>query len=73
MTRHPGQGQPRRGGGSANTGPGRHRHFPGLQGGPTPTSPADAIAQQEANQGRTHTIPVYESDGTTVIGEFTIG
>ncbi len=44
-----------------------------LQGGPMPTSPADALAQQEANQGRTHTIPVYESDGTTVIGEFTIG
>lgn len=44
-----------------------------LQGGPMPTSPADAIAQQEANQGRTHSIPVYESDGTTVIGEFTIG
>ena len=44
-----------------------------LQGGPMPTSPGDAIARQEANQGRIRTIPVYESDGTTVIGEFKIG
>lgn len=44
-----------------------------LQGGPLPTSPADAITQQQANQGRTRTVPVYDSDGTTVIGDFTIG
>ena len=37
------------------------------------TSPEDALKWQEANAGRTHTIPVYESNGTTVIGEFQIG
>lgn len=41
--------------------------------GTMPTSPADAVAQQQANQGRRHTIPVFESDGTTVIGEFSFG
>ena len=37
------------------------------------TSPEDALQWQEANAGRTTTIPVYESDGTTTIGEFRIG
>lgn len=40
---------------------------------PVPTSPADALAQQEANEGRSHSVPVYESDGETIIGEYTIG
>jgi RNA polymerase sigma-70 factor (ECF subfamily) len=37
------------------------------------TSPAEALAWQEAHQGETISVPVYESDGKTVIGEFTIG
>lgn len=41
--------------------------------GPTPTSPAEALAQQEANEGKSRSIPVYESDGETVIGEFVMG
>ena len=40
---------------------------------PVPTSPADALAQQEANEGRSRSVPVYESDGETIVGEFTIG
>ncbi|MCW2738979.1 hypothetical protein [Nocardioides sp.] len=40
---------------------------------PVPTSPADARAQQEANEDRSHSVPVYESDGETTIGEYTIG
>lgn len=40
---------------------------------PVPTSPADARAQQEANEGRSRSVPVYESDGETLIGEFTSG
>lgn len=44
-----------------------------LEGGPMPTSPEDALARQEANKEGNVTIPVYESDGITVIGEFTIG
>lgn len=40
---------------------------------PLPTSPADALAQQEADGGRSHPIPVYESDGETIIGEYTTG
>ena len=44
-----------------------------LQGGPQPTSPTDALTQQKSNAGKSHTIPVYESDGVTVIGEFDIG
>ncbi|CAL8974572.1 hypothetical protein CELL_01822 [Cellulomonas sp. T2.31MG-18] len=36
---------------------------------PQPSSPADA----GASSGRGRTIPVYESDGTTVIGEFAVG
>lgn len=41
--------------------------------GPVPTSPADALAQQEAEAGRSRSVPVYESDGETVIGEFLVG
>lgn len=37
--------------------------------GSQPTSPADA----GSNAGHGRTIPVYESDGSTVIGEFTVG
>ncbi len=40
---------------------------------PLPTSPADALAQQEADEGRTRSVPVYESDGETIIGEYTNG
>lgn len=40
--------------------------------GPEPTSPEDALAQQRANEGKSFSIPVYESDGETVIGEFVI-
>lgn len=40
---------------------------------PQPTSPEDALAQQEANKGKVFRVPVYESDGETVIGEFLIG
>lgn len=41
--------------------------------GPMPTSPADALAQQEADEGRSRSVPVYESDGETIIGEHAIG
>ncbi len=37
------------------------------------TSPSDAQAWQEARQGTVALIPVYESDGETVIGEFEAG
>ncbi|MBP2413090.1 hypothetical protein JOF48_001889 [Arthrobacter stackebrandtii] len=36
-------------------------------------SPDDAIAWQKARHGKTFPIPVYESDGTTLVGEFVIG
>lgn len=35
-------------------------------------SPDAALAWQAANAGKSHTINVYKSDGTTVIGEFTL-
>lgn len=41
-------------------------------GGPPPTSPEQAYARQSANAGKTFSVPVYESDGETRIGEFTI-
>ncbi|MBS2939660.1 hypothetical protein KDN32_18120 [Nocardioides sp. J2M5] len=44
-----------------------------LDGGPPPTSPADALAQQEADAGVRRSVPVYESDGETLIGEFLVG
>ncbi|WP_435527585.1 hypothetical protein [Microbacterium aurantiacum] len=37
------------------------------------TSPEDALRWQEANAGTVHYLPVYESDGTTQIGEFEVG
>lgn len=36
-------------------------------------SPEDAIAWQKARQGMTFSVPVYESDGTTLVGEFMVG
>ncbi|HEY5224913.1 MAG TPA: peptidase M56 family protein [Microbacteriaceae bacterium] len=37
------------------------------------TSPADAVQWQETHAGKTVSIPVYTSDGTTVIGSFVVG
>ncbi|WP_251305105.1 hypothetical protein [Georgenia satyanarayanai] len=37
------------------------------------TTPQDALEWQEENRGKTHTLPVYLSDGTSQIGEFHIG
>ena len=42
-------------------------------GGPAPTSPEDALVQQQERLGEAFTVNVYESDGETVIGEFVIG
>jgi hypothetical protein len=36
------------------------------------TSPAEALAWQEARLGKSFAVPVYEADGETVIGEFVI-
>lgn len=36
-------------------------------------SPEDAISWQKARQGMTFSVPVYESDGTTIVGEFLVG
>lgn len=36
------------------------------------TSPADALAWQEERRGKSFPVPVYESDGETVVGEFVI-
>ncbi|MGV8967782.1 MAG: peptidase M56 family protein [Cellulomonas sp.] len=41
--------------------------------GPNFTSPEQALAWQEAHQGESMTVPVYASDGKTVIGEFSVG
>lgn len=41
--------------------------------GPEPTSPEDAYRMQEERVGQTFSVPVYESDGETVIGEFVMG
>jgi hypothetical protein len=35
------------------------------------SSPEEALAWQEASRGLSFSVPVYESDGETVIGEFT--
>jgi hypothetical protein len=40
---------------------------------PLPSSPADALAQQDAEDGRSRSVPVYESDGETLIGEYAVG
>ncbi|MBW4078103.1 MAG: peptidase M56 family protein [Acidobacteria bacterium] len=37
------------------------------------TSPAEALAWDKVSQNRNVSIPVYESDGTTVIGTFIVG
>jgi hypothetical protein len=37
------------------------------------TSPAEALTWDKVSQNRNVTIPVYESDGTTVIGAFVVG
>lgn len=42
-------------------------------GGPEPTSPAQAVEVNKYREGKTFVIPVYESDGTTVIGQFEVG
>lgn len=39
----------------------------------SPKNPAAAVKCTDDNSGKTFTIPVYESDGTTKIGVFTIG
>lgn len=41
--------------------------------GPEPTSPEHALQMQEERAGQTVSVPVYESDGETVIGEFVMG
>ena len=41
--------------------------------GPTFHSPADAIAWQQSEGGKSRTIPVYAQDGVTVIGKFVMG
>ncbi|WP_109474327.1 peptidase M56 family protein [Ornithinimicrobium cavernae] len=41
--------------------------------GPEPTSPEHAYRMQEEREGQTVSIPVYESDGETVVGEFVLG
>lgn len=38
-----------------------------------PTSPAQALAWDKANQNRNISIPVYDSDGVTIIGTFVLG
>ncbi len=42
-------------------------------GGGDVTSPAEALAWDKVSQNRNVSIPVYESDGVTVVGTFTIG
>ena len=41
--------------------------------GPKPTSPVQALQWQLAHQNESLSIPLYQSDGTTVIGTFIIG
>ena len=38
--------------------------------GPQPDSPAAAVAQQKANEGKPDLVPVYEVDGVTQVGVF---
>jgi hypothetical protein len=42
-------------------------------GGGDVTSPAEALAWDKASQNRNVSVPVYESNGTTVIGTFILG
>jgi hypothetical protein len=41
--------------------------------GPKPTSPAQALEWQKEHQNQSVSIPLYQSDGTTVIGTFILG
>lgn len=41
--------------------------------GANPSTPAEALAWQDAHAGETFFIPVYESDGETVVGSFRVG
>jgi hypothetical protein len=41
--------------------------------GANASTPAEALAWQDAHAGETFHIPVYESDGETVIGSFQVG
>jgi hypothetical protein len=41
--------------------------------GPKPTSPAQALEWQSAHQNQSVSIPLYQSNGTTVIGTFILG
>lgn len=44
----------------------------GTAAGKTFKSPQDALDWQEARQGKSFSVPVYDIDGKTVIGEFVI-
>ncbi|KZM77569.1 hypothetical protein [Cellulosimicrobium sp. I38E] len=48
------------------------RDLEDAQGG-SPTSPEEAAAWQEEREGKAISVPVYESDGETVIGELVVG
>lgn len=39
---------------------------------PTPRSPEEALRRQAEQEGKVHLIPVYESDGITRIGVFSL-
>ena len=41
--------------------------------GPTPSSPEEALRWQAEQAGKSRVVPVYESDGATQIGVFSIG
>ena len=41
--------------------------------GPTPSSPEEALRWQAEQAGKSRVVPVYESDGVTQIGVFSIG
>jgi hypothetical protein len=36
------------------------------------TTPEEALAWQAANAGKSQSVPVYQSDGVTVIGDFVV-
>lgn len=40
--------------------------------GPMPTTPEQALQWQAEDAGQTHAVAVYESDGTTQVGEFVV-
>ena len=41
--------------------------------GPKPTSPSQALQWQSAHQNESVSIPIYQGDGTTIIGTFVLG